>query len=290
MNKLFTFLICCLTFLVGCEKKKINQMTPTDIVNLYFESKSNGNIDTLREIIDFSSGLPEDEKEKELKALLMGHEAKGMAKLFGVKFIVEYEKIIDESLAEVGVVFKGMNLARTPFDQMELVKRDGAWKIINPLIKPTSEELINRIKMNPKDSSAYYHLSRKVMPDNPAKAYHLFMKYHELEPEGFWISKEYLKRLKRHGNLSTYKQEILLELSGTSESSSRRTSLYILLGQFNMEQKEYIKAKEYFDKAAMELQSKPNPISTEKLSKSKQELKLRLEGKYIDILSSVSPN
>ena len=85
-------------------------------------------------------------------------------------------------------------------------------------------------------------------------------------------------------NAEIFESNMLLNELPNAPDGNRAT-VYLTLGQFCVEHENYNKAKEYLDKAEEGLKSYPFPIGELRLDKAREELKLRLEGKYHDILT-----
>ena len=82
----------------------------------------------------------------------------------------------------------------------------------------------------------------------------------------------------------------LLDVENVPQNSPGRAGTYRKIGQFFVEKKDYKKAKLYYDKATEILKISRSYLVEERLTKAKQELQLRLEGKYVDLLTELEQN
>ena len=215
-----------------------------------------------------------------------------MMNLFFMKTKIEYEKIINDNTAEVGLVLKMGLLGigkRIPFQQLILKKEDGTWKYSHSKYELTEEQLIETVTKNPYDASALYHLGRMYQPKNPARANKYYKKYYELEPKGFWISKELLDQIVSDEDIEKEEQEGLNELHNIPERSPDRAQVFWTLGQLFAEYGDYEKAKMYFDKAQVVIDSLPHsyPLYEKDFDGVIRNFELLLQGKSSDILTEL---
>ncbi len=266
--------------------------SPKDVIRSYYDAKDRGDIEFLRQIIFFPQSTTEEEINSRIKSEITGTDEKILTRAVGAKIKVEYEKIIDDQTAEVGVVLK-MGLPcfkkRVPFQEIVLKKDDNKWKYSFSKYELSEKQLIEAIKENPYDASAIFHLGRLYQPDNPAKANKYYVKYRELEPQGFWISKELLDQIKKYQKIENEESELLKKLKNTPERSIRRASVYLTLGQLFTEHGDYKKADMYLEQAekvASSLTSHNSDIE-KRLKVAQETFDLAVKGEHLDILSEL---
>jgi hypothetical protein len=206
--KLSNLLLCAillLSLLHGCKKEK-RDMSPEDVVTMFYKARDAGDFETLNEILFFESEVSASQREKKIQSIISTSSEKTMMKMFAANIETKYEKILDNETAEVGVVVKagiagvGKNM---PFNQIMLRKQDGSWKYHYSRNSLTIDELIQEIKKYPDDASLYYLLGKLVRNDNPFEGYRFCQKYYDLEPDGFWVSKEFLSKLEENSRGQT---------------------------------------------------------------------------------------
>lgn len=290
--KIHIFVLAGLTVLsvISCsDKESPTQMSPTEIVNLFQDTRNDGNIEIMREILYFAPDTTEEQKQERVRSILAGSDEKIVMNFVGTTEKVEYEKLIDEETAEVGLVLGGANgfLNRVPTGQIILKKKDGMWKYHYNKYELSEDKLIKMIRQKTNDNSLYYLLGRWIVNENPAKAYRYFKKYYDLEPDGFWVCDSFLKELKELENPKRFETKLLADLHGIPEYSPDRALSYRFLGQMYMEHNNYEKAQEYFSKAEEILKIDKDTSEIESLKKVKHELELRLKGKYVDPLDEI---
>ncbi|MHC4757799.1 MAG: tetratricopeptide repeat protein, partial [Planctomycetota bacterium] len=287
----YAFIVLAVFSVTGCDKgKKLDKLSPKEVVELYYQAKDDGDIEILQQITYFSSDVPE--AQKRTKITTSGADEKTVKRMVGAKIKAEYEKMLDDDTAEVGVViFMGIPgwKKRVPFQQVILKREDNIWKFSNSKYEFTEDQLIEKIRENPYNASAIYHLGRKYQSENQAKANRYYRKYRELEPKGFWISKELKNQLERYENVERRENELLGRLQYIPEKSPDRASVYWTLGQLFIEHGEYEKAKTYFAKAEeiLKWESNPNSIYIQRFNNAKKALELAVKGESFDILKEL---
>ncbi len=287
---IFVFIGMILFSISACSKQEdLVQMSPKEIVNLYYKSRNDGDTETLKQIIYFTPDTTEEQKQNKVQSVLAGSDEKLLMRSAGVNEKVEYERIIEEDIAEVGLILGGIAgmKGRVPVGQIILKRENGIWKYYYNKYELSENELTNMIKKNPNDPSLYYLLGNWIVNENPARAYRYFKKYYELEPDGFWISDSFLQDLKDLGNLKIFENKLLANLDNVPQYSPDRALTYRYIGQMYMERGNYEKAKQYFNKVEEILKVDKDPKEIENLQKAKTELQLRTEGKYVDLLDEL---
>jgi len=193
-----TFIVIFMTLLLfsvgGCGEKDPSRMSPMEVINLYYKSKDKGDAETLRRIIYFPPGTTDNQKEKRVKSELTGQDEKVMTRMFGGKVKAEYETILDENTAEVGVITT-VSRKRGAFQQIILKKEEGLWKYHYSKWDLTIDQLTEELKKNLLNTSLIFLLGSKIFPENPAKGKRYLRKYYEFSPEGFWVDDKLLNRL-----------------------------------------------------------------------------------------------
>lgn len=281
--------------------KNLEEMSPKEVVNAYYKARDDGNVELLQQIIYFSAGTTEGQKQKRIDScnLTRSPEAKAIFSVMGMKNFAKYEKIIDEDSAEVGVCFKGGILQSLlagkpshiwksyPADQIILKKDQGLWKYHHNKDNFTNtSELVEAIKKSPEDASLYYYYGIHTMSVNPYRAYKYFKKYYELEPDGFWVTEDFLERLKDFEDINSFEKMML----NCDAPPGNKSGVYTKIGLGFAECKDYEKANQYYKKAEEVLLKYPGPLAEERLEKAKAELQLRKAGKYHDILTELEQN
>jgi len=270
----------------------LEKLSPKQIMNLYYRSCSNGDAETLEKIISFPPGTTEEQKLAEAKSSSIGPNAGPLIKLVASRRKAKYGKIIDDNTAEVGVVSRAGLFGfgqENPVAKVILKKDDNIWKYFGGKYNLPGEQLFEKLKDNPEDADLYYYYDFRIMSENPAKANRFFKKYYELEPDGFWATPYFVRKLEEH---EYFENEMLtlLDAENVPQDSPDRAGTYRKIGQFFVEKKDYEKAKLYYDKATEILKVSHDPLGTERLLKAKKELQLRVEGKYHDILTELEQN
>ena len=290
---LYSFVVLLAFIATGCGKgKNLDSLSPKEVVYLYYQARNDGDIELLQQIIYFPPDISEAQRKERLE--LAGADEKGVMRAVGAKTKAEYEKIIDDDTAEVGVVmFVGIPglKRRIPFQQVILKKENNIWKYSHSKHELTEDQLVAAITKNPFDASAIFHLGRRYQPENSARANRCYRKYHELEPNGFWISEELVDQLKRFKSIEEQEIELLDELQYLPEKSPARSTLYRTLGQVFIEHGDFAKARMYLDKSAdaLENSNSPNsPPQRTRLESVKKEFELAVKrGVVSDILKEL---
>lgn len=274
--------------------KSLSQMSPREIMSLYFKAEEKGDVETLRKIIYFSPGTSEEEKTAKVKAASNSGGA-GASPLGLATIKPAYEKVLDNNSAEVGlVIVKGIGGIgkHIPYAEIMMRKEGGVWKCGDAKYVLTEEQLIAAIRKNPKVAWPYYYLGRIYQPENPARAKRYYRKYYELEPKGFWVDNVFLEDIKQSDNTKKEEQEALAELPRIPENAPRRADLYNYLCQLFTESGDYKKAQMYLEKAE-EIQkhkSGQDPYTQENIRKTKERLIQQMNGQSSDILTEVEEN
>jgi hypothetical protein len=276
-------------------KPNLAKLTPKKVVSLLEKESYNKDSTTLQQLIFFPPNTTEAVKYEMVKRYKRTSVEEKALRIF-ISAKPEYEKILDEETAEVGVVMSGLAAirGRQPLWQYLLKKDGGVWKICYNRYDLSESQLISEFERNPKDYSILYLMACHVQPDNPPKAQQFYLKYYELDPKGFWVCDEFVQRVaeyKKEFNLTTmYETKVLIEIKlMDAKRYASRAIKYTKLGQLFAIKGEYGKAEEYFTKAESEFKGDPDPFGKEMLQKSRQELQLRKEGKYKDILDMIPP-
>jgi tetratricopeptide (TPR) repeat protein len=285
-------LLILLVMMVGNKQNNLHSLSPKQALNLYYKAKYKGNVELIKKLIYFPPGTTEEQKLAEAKSSSIGPNAGPLIKLVASRRKAKYGKIIDENTAEVGVVSRAGFLGfgqENPVAKVILKKDDNIWKYFDSKYNLPGEQLFEKLKDNPEDADLYYYYGFRIMSENPAKANRFFKKYYELEPDGFWVTPHFVKELEEH---EYFENEMLtsLDVEKVPQNSPGRAVTYRKIGQFFVEKKDYKKAKLYYDKATEILKISRSPLSEERLTKAKQELELRLEGKYVDLLTELEQN
>jgi hypothetical protein len=264
------------------------------VVSLYEKERYSKDSALLSQLIYFPPNTSEQVKKETVKKTQACADEKALRIYLSAK--PEYEKVLDEKTAEVGVVLSGLGAirGRIPVQQYILKKDGGAWKIYCNRYEPSEQQLLADFEQNPQDYSILYLMASHVLPDNPPKAHQFFLKYYELDPKGFWVCDEFVQEItkyKKEFNLTEiYETELLIEIKlMDAKRYASRAIKYTQLGQLFAIKGEYGKAEEYFTKAESEFKGDPDLLGKEMLQKSRQELQLRKEGKYKDILDMIPP-
>jgi tetratricopeptide (TPR) repeat protein len=286
------FVLVVFSFFFTSLFKPINleRMSPKEIMSLYLKSRNKGDMETLRKIIYFPPGMSEEEKTAKVRLATTGFDEKTAMSMAMAGIKAECEKIINDDTAQVGlVVITGVGGIgkRTPFIEIVMKKDEGIWKYDYDKYSFTEKQLIEAIRKNPKDASAYYYLGRLYQPQNPARANRYYKKYYELEPEGFWVNESLLRNLKSYDDIQKEEEDASAKLYHIPEKSPNRATLYTTLGQLFMEHGDYQKAQMYLEESESVLKYDHDQLEIEALEKAKKELELRKSGQYHDILDEI---
>ena len=133
---------------------------------------------------------------------------------------------------------------------MEVLKReDGIWKIHNNKWIPG--QMFEELKKNPTDASLYYLYTNDIINEH-FPVYRFKKKYYELDPEGFWVTKSFLEKLKTdknnyETNYEKYERELLSQMK--TYGAARRAREYINLARISMYRQDNNKAEKYLDEA-----------------------------------------
>ena len=238
--------------------------------------------------------LTEEQMQAKVESVVTGTGEKLMMRSMGIGTKVKYQKFIDETTAEVGTVASGIFLIgkNHPGNQIILKKEDSIWKYSHIMAELPIEVLIENLKNSPEDTDLYFHLARAYIPVNPAKSHRYYLKYYELNPDGFWVSEDFLKLIKEYKkefeDTEIYEKEMLAKIDGMSSVSSKAIR-YQRLCQLFMEKKDYTKANYYIKMAEDVLKKDSSEYNywKENLDKVKTELQMHIEGKYTDILTEL---
>ncbi|MBN1621533.1 MAG: hypothetical protein JW871_02965 [Endomicrobiales bacterium] len=275
---------------------ELTKLSPKEIMDIYLEAKYSGDTAKavlLEKIIYFDASIPESERQAKTASLIVREPMSYMG-MVSFKVQAEYEKIIDNETAEVGVVMyvkpkkAGITVPfvdnRVPAQKVVMKKDENIWKYHYDKSVLTEEQLIEILRKNHNDADAYYLLGKKYQSENPYRADRYFKRYYELEPNGFWVSKEFLSKLETGKDIQKQEQ-IQLDVIQTKPEKSSKSSQYIKIGQLFTAHGDYDKAEMYLDKAKEEL--KKDPYDTERYNKARNELSLRKSGEYFDILDEI---
>jgi hypothetical protein len=172
---------------------------------------------------------------------------------------------------------------------MALVKDDGIWKVHGD--KWDWGKMLEQLKQNPSDASSYYLYSQEVI-NEWFQAYRFKKKYYELDPDGFWVTDNFIEKLKADEekyeiNYKEYERELLVQMKTYSPDGSARD--YINLARIFMfhNNNNNSKAEEYLIKAENVLQQRKYTFYEEVFDRAWDELQLRKEGKYVDPLDEL---
>lgn len=221
----------CIIFIAGCGmmgEPDLKKFSPKQSYEYYDKARHDGNVEALRKIMYFSPAMSEEEKQDKAKKTVACSTEKMYNKgIWGlIRPKVVYEKILSENTAQVGVVFQSKISFRpgSPFNEIILKKEDDIWKIYayktDIVYVATIKELLEGIKKNPNDASAYYYLGKKYETEKHyVKAQEYYKKYLELEPKGFWATDNLRNKIKE-------KEEIEKKLLENLKGYSRETSIY----------------------------------------------------------------
>jgi hypothetical protein len=276
-------------------KPNLAKLTPKKVVSLLEKESYNKDSTTLQQLIYFPPNTTEAVKYEMVKRYKRTSvEEKALRFFMSAK--PEYEKVLDEETAEVGVVMSGLAAirGRQPLWQYILKKDGGVWKIFCDRYDLSESQLISEFQRNPKDYSILYLMACHIQPENFPKAGQYYLKYYELDPKGFWVCDDFVQQIseykKEFNSTAYFEMNLLLEIHALqTKQHNLKAVKYKYLGQLFSIKGDYTKAEQYFLKAEQELKRDPDPLGIERLQKSRQELQLRKEGKYKDILDMIPP-
>ncbi|MCK5607843.1 hypothetical protein KAR91_38540 [Candidatus Pacearchaeota archaeon] len=279
-------------FLLGIvvwrKHRNLNALSPKEIVSTYYKAKEDGDIELLQQIIYFPPGTSEMQKKSKARSALSGADEKGMMRIVGAKLKAEYQRNLTDNLAEVGVIINvglpGFK-KRIPFEQIILKHNGEMWKYHYSKWELTEDQLIEDIRNNPLEASGYYHMGTLIQSENPTKAHRFYKKYYEMERNGFWVTEDFLEKVNMYENTDDFEDDLLKKLPDAPPGN--RSDVFLILGQYFLEFENFDKASLYFQKTEEVIREYPGPLVEERLAKAKRELKLRREGKYIDLLDEL---
>ena len=232
-----------------------DRKSPEAVMRLYLKARDRGDMKTLREIIYFPPGTPEDEIQNRLRRTVTSSEEKMMSMITLYRVVVEYGKRIDEKTAEVGIVGKGYLpylpfSRRKPFQQIVFINDGGSWKYHYSKYELTKEQLKEMIKRNPMDADAYFLLGSKYSISFPIRAIRYYKKYLELEPKGFWADDDHITSLfENYKDLANLEKRRAKSLQNLPENSLHRVMGYIKLAGIFAETGDADKATMYLEKS-----------------------------------------
>jgi tetratricopeptide (TPR) repeat protein len=272
--------------MVGRKQKNLHKLSPKQALSLYYKAQNKGDVELIKKLIYFPPGTTEEQKLAEAKSNSIGPNANPLIKLAASGIKVKYGKIIDENIAEVGVVacvsFFGFG-HEEPLEKVILKKDDNIWKYFDGKYNLPPEQLFEKLKDNPEDADLYYYYGFRIMSENPAKANRFFKKYYELEPNGFWVTDHFVKKLQKYESIDSFERMML----NCDSPPGNKSGVYTKIGLAFAECMNYEKAAQYYQRADDVIKKYPNPLSKERLEKAKKELKLRMDGEYYDILTEL---
>ena len=295
--------LCVIVFLRIFVTPNPKGMSPKNIVKLYYKARNSGNTELLERIIYFPPETTDEQRRAKIQSIVVGAGEKVIMRMVGSRRKIKYEKFLDETTAEVGVITTGKVLPillsgrlsylgkQHPVDQVILKKDDGIWKYYYSMAELPKGVLIENLKNNPEDTDLYFHLARAYLDENPAKSHRYYLKYYELAPDGFWTDEDFGDLIKQYRkeyeDTEIYEQEMLVAINiMPANHILSKTIEYQRLCQLFMEKKDYKKASSYLMLAEETLKKDNSEYNYWKrnLDKVKIELQLRLEGKYVDLL------
>ena len=291
----FLFLFLLLTFM-GCSKKgDLSSLSPMEIVDKYHTASGESDYELLRQIVFF----PPDATEAEINKKIgydtdpnIRKDTKALTSMIGITIEVQYEKLLDEDTAEVGIGVKtgvGPLSKFSPVDQMILQKQDGIWKIDYSRNQLTRDQLVDAIKENPKTSWPYYYIGMSLQSENPYKAYRFYKKYCKLEPDGFFVNDRLSEKFQRFENIEKEEREQLEIIKAKPENSDGQLSRYLQLCQLFTETGDYERAEMYLKYAADIIKSrrKLSQLWRDRYEDRKKILLSHMEGKADDPLDKL---
>ncbi|GAF89965.1 unnamed protein product [marine sediment metagenome] len=218
--------------------------------------------------------------------------AKMFAIILGLKGMAKYQKIIDTNTAEVGDVMYSIYwpFAKRPVG-ITILKKDGdVWKVLRN--KWVGGKMLEQLSQNPSDTPSYYLCSCDMAnKQNQLLAYRFRKKYYELDPDGFWITKSFIEKLKANEekyetNYEEYERELLAQIN--TYHAAWRAREYIDLARIFMFHQNNGKAERYLNEAENVFEKEGHRYHLkEQLDQAWHELQLREEGKYVDPLDEL---
>lgn len=285
--------ILILVFVIGkiFIKPTLQNMSPKRMFNLYEKSRNRGDTELLKRIIYFPPGTTEQQKQEKVDSMVAVPDETILLGILGISEKAKYEKLLDENTAEVGTV-AGSKFSldkQSPSKQIIFKKDEGIWKFHYSMWELSKEQLVERLRSQPENTSLYYILGMRILPDNIAKGHRYFLRYYELEPDGFWVDDDFRQSVigykKEFEQTEVYEKEILATIHSIHKDDVESKALvYRRLGKLFMELEDYEKAKMYFDTSSKLLALSPRRSEVKRLKEARLELQLRMEGKYVDLL------
>ena len=281
-----------LYFLVGKLKmKNLDKISPEGIMSLYLKADNERDTELLRKIIYFPPGTSEAEIKEKIGPSSLSTDSKAarhIMKMTLTRAAVEYEKILSEDTAEVGIVAKvgiGPLSKRTSVDQIILKRDYGIWKIHYSRGELTKEQIENMIRESPKTAWAYYYFATKTQAENPYKACKYHQKCYELEPEGFWADL-CLEIIEVYKDTQEMERIILENIQNAPIKSDSRAVSYLRLSQLFIANNNIEKARKYLNKSEERLKANScrDKFIIGEYENVRQELEAVESGEYTDVL------
>ena len=273
------------------QKNHLEKLSPKQIVNLCLKAQWKEDHELLRKITHSTNEYTGERKKTQLEK--DGEVVqRALTILFAIKIEAAHQRAVKPNYVEVGTVdySRYWPFSKTHHSGMELLaKEDGIWKLHSSKWK--YGEMIDHLKQNPNDLSSYYLCSQDMANDqNFLMEYRFKKKYYELDPKGFWITKDFLEKLKIDEdkyeiNYENYEKQLLAEMATYSKHwKSAKARNYITLARIFMFHHDYQKAEHYLNDAENVLkdQKSERKYMSDKFDDAWNELKLRKKGKYVD--------
>jgi hypothetical protein len=274
-------------------KGHLEKLSPIKMIRLSQKASSKKDVAVLEKIIHPDSDITIKDVTRKLTEpeRNAGFVEKAVCIIFGIRIKADYQKILGANTAEVGSYMYSIYwpFAKKPIGMMALVKDDGIWKVHGD--KWDWGKMLEQLKQNPSDASSYYLYSQEVI-NEWFLAYRFKKKYYELDPDGFWVTDNFIEKLKADEekyeiNYKEYERELLVQMKTYSPDGSARD--YINLARIFMfhNNNNNSKAEEYLIKAENVLQQRKYTFYEEVFDRAWDELQLRKEGKYVDPLDEL---
>lgn len=275
------------------QKNHLEKLSPKQIVNLCFKAQWKEDHELLRKISHSTNEYTGERKKTQLEK--DGEVVqRALTILFAIKFEAEHQRAVEPNYMEVGYVHysRYWPFSKTHSHMQLLAKEDGIWKLHSSKWK--YGEMLEHLMQNPNDLSSYCICSWDMANDqNFLMEYRFKKKYYELDPKGFWITKDFLEKLKIDEdkyeiNYENYEKQLLTKMALPETSKQEKSISFIELVRIFMFHQDYEKAEKYLNDAQNLYTEGYKDFCFEKsLNQASKELQLRKEGKYIDPLEEL---
>ncbi|OQA88483.1 MAG: hypothetical protein BWY31_00347 [Lentisphaerae bacterium ADurb.Bin242] len=266
----FVFLLTLFSTLVATScgdnsPKALSEMSPTEIANLYIKFRNDETTNNIKTIVFFPKN------ELWVRNLMKSSPEKDLDKI-GLKLKVDYEKVIDDNMAEVGIIVDFPIKGRIPQKQFILKKRDGGWKLYHHKFEDRSlEELLHMANASIVDPDVYFYLGRHYSVDRYGKASEYYKKYLEVSDNKFWDGPDLQMVIKQGNEIDSFIEQ-QTRIIDAGPLLQRHAVICAKLALAYIDKGDLQNAEKYLSKMKIINDQKPNKARREYYEKIKKEL------------------